>query len=317
MPRSRKRLRPKVCRTTPSGAQLALDHLFDQAKFESRSAECPGVLYHYTNWAGAEGILSNQQFWATSHDCTNDEAELVSAEAVIIEVAKELLANASGTPAKVLDSFNDKYSSRRVTESIAVCLTCFTVARDDKEQWRKYGADGGGICLGLRMLAEPAPESPSAALVKVQYSESKWRDYIKSVFENTCSLLSRHESRPEVIELGLSALNRFAEFQSITAKRPEWAAEQEYRHVTLVPRNASFQLKQRESAGKTISYLPVSLRRDGRRLAFAEILIGPNCSAEKTRQELQKLLARNGYERGSLEYPTIAVSKVPSWHSAG
>jgi hypothetical protein len=29
------------------------------------------TLYHYTSWAGAEGILTSRQMWATAHDCTN------------------------------------------------------------------------------------------------------------------------------------------------------------------------------------------------------------------------------------------------------
>jgi hypothetical protein len=121
---------------------------------------------------------------------------------------------------------------------MTVCLACFSTARDDKDQWRKYGDDGRGICLGLRVLDEPGPENPPSALLKVDYSESSWRDTVRTEFEKICSFLSAVESLPKNVGLGVSALNRLAAFQSMSAKRREWAAEQEFRHVTIVPHNA-------------------------------------------------------------------------------
>lgn len=50
----------------------------------------PDVLYHYTKWDGAQGILTSKQIWATSHDCTNDPAELSSAGEVIVTVARDI-----------------------------------------------------------------------------------------------------------------------------------------------------------------------------------------------------------------------------------
>lgn len=288
--------------------------MFDLAGRQGLSAPAPRVLHHYTTWAGAEGILASRQFWATAHECTNDEAELATADAIVIEVAKELRASASGTPLKVLDSFIDRYSQVQITESVTACLVCFSVARDDEQQWKKYADDGFGICLTLRTLDEPAPNLPSTALCKVDYSESSWRNGIRGAFEQFCAQLSRVESCRRNLDLGLSALHRIAAFWCITAKRAEWADEQEYRHVTLVPRSSNL-LQSRVAGGRTIEYLPVFLRRDRKRIALAELLIGPNRDAEKTRQDLQRLLADNGYEDGSIEYPTIAASARPSWRS--
>ena len=314
MPRSRKRLRHKSRRTKARRDPLALEQMFDQVVRDTHNVPAPGVLYHYTTWAGAQGILSSQRFWATAHDCTNDEAELVSADSIIIEVANELRKNATGAAAKVLDLFLNGYPSLQVTRLITVCLACFSVARDDKEQWERYGDDGRGICLGISLLDEPSPKNPPAALIKVDYSESSWRDTLRKGFGKLCSIFSRAEDSPQNCELGLSAIYRIAVFASITAKRAEWAAEQEFRHVTLVRENAGIQLRERESAGKTMRYLPISLRAEGKRIALAEIIIGSNQNAEDTREQLKRLLADKGYKVvDSIEYPVITVSAIPPW----
>ena len=315
MPRSRKRLRPKSRRTKARRASLSLEQMFDQVVRDMYDVQTPGtVFYHYTTWAGAQKILSSQQFRATAHDCTNDAAELVSANSIIIEVAKELRENATGTAAKVLDLFIHEYPNRKVNKLITVGLACFSVARDDKEQWKRYGDDGRGICLGIPRLDEPSPMNPPAALIKVDYSESSWRNNLRKSFGKVCSILSRNEDSPQNCELGRLTIHRIAALTSIKAKQAKWVAEQAFRLVTLVRRNTGIQLKERESAGKTMRYLHVSLRAEGKRIALDEIIIGSNRNAEDTREQLKELLADKGYKlTDSIEYPVITVSAIPPW----
>ena len=56
---------------------------------------------------------------------------------------------------------------------------------------------------------------------------------------------------------------------------------------------------------KTIQYLPVSVRVEGKRIALAELIVGPNQDAENARQRLKELLADNGYSAETPEYPKI------------
>jgi hypothetical protein len=316
MPKSRKRLRPKRRgRTKLARDPLALDRMFDEVA-KAPHAGAPPVLYHYTTWEGARGIVASQRFWATAHDCTNDVAELVSADSVIIEVAKGLQKIATGAAGEVLSLFVEGYANLQVTKVVSICLVCFSVARDDESQWRNYGDKGHGVCLGIRVLNEPGPKEPPSALVKVDYSESSWRSDLTKHFCEVCSLLSRVSASRKNCELGLSALNRIAAFASIAAKRPEWAVEREFRHVTLVRQNFQNQMKEREVGGKTKRFLPVSLRADGRRIAFSEIILGSNRNAQETRGQLTSLLVKHGYKVGDLEYPEVTVSVIPAWNSS-
>jgi hypothetical protein len=278
------------------------------------SSETPKVLYHYTTWGGAEGIISSQQFWATAHDCTNDKAELLAADSSIIKTVKDLRRNAVHPAADVLDLFLRTYAKEQVTLVIPVYLTCFSILRDDKEQWRRYGDNGRGVCLGVRLLNEPKSQGPLGdGLVKVDYSEESWRANVAEHMGQICSFLSHRHASIAHQELALSALYRIAAFASIMAKQPAWEVEKEFRHVTIIHPDADIQPKERQSGGKTIRYLPVLVRDNGKRIAFAEIITGPNQNAANAHERLKGLLAEQGYEVRGLEYPEIVASALQPW----
>ena len=103
------------------------DRLLDQL-FSGPYAQPPhSVLYHYTTWKGAAGILSSQRFWATAHNCTNDEAELTSADDIIVEVASQLRGDVPNCAASLLDRFISDYRGTRISEVVQIYLTCFTL----------------------------------------------------------------------------------------------------------------------------------------------------------------------------------------------
>jgi hypothetical protein len=95
-----------------------------------------------------------------------------------------------------------------------------------------------------------------------------------------------------------------------------WSGEQEYRRVTVLHQEAAAEPKVRMSGGKTIRYLSAEVRADGRKIALAEVIIGPNQNAEPASERLKKLLAECGYETNDMEYPKIVASAVAPWGSA-
>jgi hypothetical protein len=317
MPKSRKR-HPSKRHPRKTRNPLAVDRMFDRAVDDSFKVAMPEVLYHYTDWQGAEGILKSQQFWATAHDCTNDEAELRSADAIVMEVASDLRKRFTGAATAVLDLLLDGYKRLQVTELRTVYLSCFSVARDDSEQWRKYADTGRGVCLGVRILNEPGPKETdrASAIIKVDYSEASWRANLAKNFSTICAFMQRARNTSKNIELGLSALYRIAAFASIQAKQEKWEVEQEYRHTTIIFHEADVQPSERVTGGKTIRFLPVAVRANSKRIALAEIIVGPNQNCEEARQRLIRLLAECGYEIGQMEYPEITASKVVPWSPA-
>ena len=97
----------------------------------------------------------------------------------------------------------------------------------------------------------------------------------------------------------------------MSAKQQKWQVEQEYRHVTMVHMGADVKPQERERDGKTIRYLPVLVRAG--RIAFAEIVIGPNQDAKASEERLKKVLEAAGYKPGDMEHPAIVPSGLAPW----
>jgi len=317
MSKSRKHHRPKTRHRTRRNP-LALDRMLDGIVHEAFKVGTPEILYHYTSWSGAEGILKSRQFWATAHDCTNDEAELRSADEIIREVVQDLRTKSKGAAAATLDKFLEGYPKLQITQLRTVYLSCFSIARDDKEQWRKYADDGRGVCLGVKILNEqpPAETDRATKLARVDYSEASMAVHITNRVQKLLPVLERAQLTKRNIELGLLALHRTAAFAAITAKQAIWASEQEYRRMTVLHLEASAEPKVRMSGGRTIRYLTIEVRAHGKKVALAEVIIGPNQNAEQASERFVKLLADCGYEINDMEYPKVIASAVVPWNSA-
>jgi len=316
-------LRSGPSRVLASADLGPFDSRLDQLVVEPFREDPPGVLYHYTTWAGAERILTTKQFWATAHDCTNDLAELTSADSVVLEVASEVESTVKGPARELIRLLLKHYSRSKVTEIAPVFLACFSEARDQDSQWEAYADKGRGLCLGIRVLdeASPDPSVVGVSLLRVDYSESSWRQKITTGFEAVASEVSqlavRHGSVPyRARALALNALYRIAAYAAITAKKPAWSREAEWRQVAVVRRGATVQIFERKSGGQTIRYLKLFLRRDGRPLVFDEIIIGSNQDVALATSRLRAILADAGYPNNYAELPRIATSCLP-WISGG
>jgi hypothetical protein len=289
--------------------------MFDKVFQASAQHNAPEVLYHYTSWSGLRGILKSQRFWATAHDCTNDEGELKSADEVIMEVAVNLRKTTKGTASAVLDLFLDGYPKLQITHLTSVYLSCFSVARDLEEQWRRYGDDGHGVCMGIKVLAEMGPQERrrGSAIIKVEYSETTWRANLSDELQKLCRVLQRLPGTADVLESGLFEFYRVAAFTSMGAKRQNWAVEQEYRRVTILHKDANVAPCEHISNGKTRRYLPTAVRAGGKKIALSEIIVGPNQDFDRVAQRVSELLTSAGYVADEMEYPKVARSAVAPW----
>jgi hypothetical protein len=315
MPKFRRGVRPRGRRSKKGQSRrLRIAEFFEQTVLSRGRVSPHHVLYHYTSYLGAVNILSSQEFWSTAHDCTNDEAELVSADSIVVEVAQTChRQNPTGTAGKVLEVFLANYRDSMIAQMRTVYLCCFSVARDDESQWREYGDNGRGLCLGVRVLEEPPPKNTEIVSVtlEVDYSETSLRVWLAEAFGNICTALARVQPSDRNCQEGLSALYRIAAYASIMAKSDKWKSEREVRHVTLSRHATGVEPRRRTlTTGTVVRYLPVSVRADGKLIALDEIIIGANQNTEETREQLKALLATKGYTVGCIEYPRITVSSI-------
>lgn len=313
MPKSKRRRSPKTrLGKWPFDARAEIARWFEAVGVNPEKDLRYKVLYHYTSMAGALSILESQKFWATAHDCTNDKGELLSANATILDVVRRLRTKTFNLPERALTLFLQNYEKEMIAKIRTAYLCCFSVARDDAQQWQRYGFDGKGVCLGLRIINESGPESKEtfSRLLEVTYSEDALRQWFSETLEEICSALSRYAITPQNVRAALASVSGVASFASLTTKTPNWSPEQEFRHVTMDKSEPGVKPCVRTGAdGNAIRYLPVPMRADGKLIALDEIIIGAAQKFEHARSQFEKLLKAKGYVEGSIEYPRITNSR--------
>jgi hypothetical protein len=316
MPKSRKRHSVKKRRgNSRFGRRTEISSFIERIGLDP-NAEIPyPVLYHYSSFEGALAILKSQVFWATAHDCTNDKGELTSANEIVRTIVKSFQENSTGVTARVLELFLQRFDNEAIATIRTAYLCCFSAERDDQNQWADYGANGAGVCLGLRVINEPPPrfQNVFSRIYKVIYSEDELRKWFSETLEKTCALLNRSIVTNNNIRLGLSTIQGFAAYASLITKTANWAREKELRHVTMDRFEPGVTPSVRKGPeGKDIRYLPVSLRANGKLIAFDEIIIGGQRNFEESRNQFETELRSKGYVKGSIEYPRITQSQSRS-----
>src|SRR5262249_11748259 len=144
-------------------------------------------------------------------------------------------SNSKRAGAKVFDIFLENYPQSMFSEMRTVYLCCFSKVRDDMGQWKSYGRNASGVCLGIRVLEEPAidDEKIVSATFEVVYSEDSLRQSLVQPFEAIRDKLSGLASSRLVCTEGLSALYRLSAYAAIRAKHSKWSCEKEVRLATF------------------------------------------------------------------------------------
>lgn len=282
-----------------------------RAPFEVKN---PRTLYHYTTWAGAEGILTSREFWFTSHECTNDEAELVSADLPILLAVADVWPTADTRGRILLNLFRNNRADMMRTLG-PVFLACFSVARDADSQWLAYGESGGGLCLGLEVLdEEEGAHLPVAVLLSpVVYSREQSRRRVERGLRGICDKLAQFRGKckrqeKQALSLALNAMYVVGTFAAVTAKKPGWASEKEWRLIAFAKKGHCIHIRKRESCGRRVRYISLPLRARSRPLALSEIIIGGPQEPGAARTKLMALLAKTGYPSRGVPCPRVAVS---------
>jgi hypothetical protein len=60
-------------------------------------------------------------------------------------------------------------------------------------------------------------------------------------------------------------------------------------------------------------WLPTAVRAGGKKIALAEIIVGPNQEFEEAAKRINELLTSAGYLPGEMEYPKIVRSAIQPW----
>lgn len=266
----------------------------------------PGTVYHYCSVDTLLKILSSKSIWLTNLFFLNDSQEH-------FWLRNKALAFIAG---KITQCPGD--SGYRHLESILrQCLrheiycTCFSEHSDDLSQWRGYGDDGRGFCIGfatdhLQWLCT----TMDGALTDVIYDDDRQRALIEGAFE----LYPRSsDGEDPTIEEGSSLiLGRISEAAS-RCKSKAFSAEAEWR-VVCRPRVAGMGAGAREGAfesrflerrGVITPFVEMPLIDGAPNLErsmrpISEIVFGPKNTSQEQRYAVELLLSRGGFRRVQL-----------------
>ena len=238
-----------------------------------------GILYHYTDFAGLQGILESHKLRATYNRVLNDASEQVHAERVLREELR--LLNASPEPEVI--SFGKRKHF----------VACFCESDKLLSMWRAYAGNGGGYCLGFdyscmkHHICWPDPKVGQSfpLLVPVHYGNTP--ESIRRYLDAVCRSESGTGDLP-------SALSPF--FPSMI-KHEAFKEEREWRIIALDP--PVEQMKFRPGSANIRPFVELSwlyLGKPRGKLPLASITFGPTLRPEDRPEEIIGwMLEKNGY----------------------
>jgi hypothetical protein len=155
---------------------------------EHVSRPIPETLWHYTSFAGFQGIVTSKTIWATEYRFLNDREEFLHAKRLADRLVDEepefvgyqfpvrdILRKAVGA------AFNTGYLHE---ERLRVMVVSFTEEGDQLSQWRGYANNSRGVSIGLdvRHLRPPLLVGTAVTLAPCLYPEEDKRRVLKAIF---------------------------------------------------------------------------------------------------------------------------------------
>ena len=277
--------------------------------------EWPNIVYHYTGWDKAKSVLLSNEFWATAHDCTDDKAELLTADQLVDEAAQRLKED-GGACGALLGLLLEREAKLHVANLAPPFLACFSAAHDKPSQWREYADGGTGVCLGVATLPGERVhnEGFGTGFARVRYDVVEVEREVRDAFSAICKHLQSAidagvKDTKRLAIIGLTGFHRVAAHAAILTKKKTFSQEEEWR-LFAIAQPGRGRVYDRGTTERPWRYVRLKLRPGGKRMRLRELLIGPNQDCESARQRAADLLHKAGYSSDSDETPAIVCSSA-------
>ncbi|MCD8151043.1 MAG: DUF2971 domain-containing protein [Clostridiales bacterium] len=256
------------------------------------------ILYHYTDFAALDGILSNSELRLNNILNMNDASEMsLFMNGLCRSVADRLRADGDRERADWTEKiFSEEKEQEFVYSAYAACFSRY---RDDAAQWERYANRGRGVCIAFReelldrMVVEPL------SLQTVFYQDTVGEHALAgTLYRLIRQCESPFHMTPEIRE----TLNH-AWAASAAFKHPSFASENEVRLVVSPFEHGYFDVQPRYhiTNERIKKYYPVNLEElcaaigMGLDDVIAELIIGPEST--QSVPILQDYLNDLGYKR--------------------
>lgn len=257
-------------------------------KLSSSGVEDTELLFHYTSAEACFSIIEiprgseqGPSLWASCALGMNDAREIRYGIDVVYQIASKHV------PKEELDlSFakHKKYDEyAKVSFFEQTCIACFCDKPDLLSQWRAYGKDATGYCIGFRRDALVSTGSQAGFnLVPIIYDRESQLQKVNNLFEETAAIIQREHPQPEwrFWRMTIDAATKL----SLGFKHASFSEEREWR---LISKQNPRSLKFRAGRSGVIPYVQLSFPKD----ALASIWQGPTLDHDLTRRTLEMYLA--------------------------
>ena len=205
---------------------------FEDRFFSDEALNCrEPIIFHYTNGAGALGIVTSGHLWCSLAYQMNDKQECRYAHQVATSRAYSLLRKADAAHrAKFIEEF--KSQLERISRA-HIYAACFSDAPDLLSQWRGYsGLAGYALGFSLEALRKISP-SRQFQLAPVKYRHD---EHLADLDPIILPLLDRYDAsaadREKIDELFWPSIQQIAD-KSAVIKHAAFSEEREWRLYSI------------------------------------------------------------------------------------
>ena len=241
------------------------------------------ILYHYTDFQAADGILRSAQLRVNNVLNMNDSAEM---RHFMTRLSSAITGRLRGEGfAAQADQLQNLFS-QELRKEYSAFAACFSFHRDDAAQWERYGNRGRGVCIAFRREYLEEMAVGALSLQMVFYQNDMTGHPMVEVFYN----LMRQGADLSGEEISLKAAMREAWACSVSFKHPSFSTEYEMRLVVSPFEKENFGVRPcyHITKERIKKYYPLDLLSMCREIGIgmedlvSEIIIGPDSTQSIT-----------------------------------
>ena len=262
------------------------------------------LLWHYTDFTGMHGIVSEKQMWATNIAFLNDAREFKHTLDLLVSVVQEAFGEFPESEGNIAD-----YIRRIMTQKSSPYVTSFSERADDLSQWRGYAHSTPSFSLGF---ARDALESVGGSILNCEYNPllqtSEIAEIARASLNSSIAKYKASKSRAAssyffwdtmIRERILFQLGDIAERN----KSPKFADEKEVRLVFRDPPKTS--IRYRKARSMIAPYFAWHTHAKGKLSPLRCVVVGPSPHQHDILLAAHSMLRQYGHEA------SIALSDVP------
>ena len=241
------------------------------------------ILYHYTDFQAADGILRCAQLRVNNVLNMNDSAEMRHfMKRLSSAITQRLRREGYAAQADQLQLL----FYQELKKEFSAFAACFSFHRDDAAQWERYGNRGRGVCIAFRREYLQKIAQGALSLQAVFYRDDMAGHPMVDVF---CRL-AKEEGALSGENPGLKQAMRDAWACSVSFKHPSFSTEYEMRLVVSPFETEHFNIRPcyHITKERIKKYYPLDLLSMCREIGVgmeelvAEIIIGPDSTQSVT-----------------------------------